>query len=239
MAALSTTTQSFKSRVTLFLALQIPAAPSPASALTLTLFVTPQLFSHLPKHPTDDTDDSRPRDQNKQQEPCSLDILSAFPTSLHQPSGANGRLLSLPLSSLLRALSPPPSSLNNMGRGSEKDDRATYDKFAALLSPPSQGQSRHRSASEIADGMKRIRRLILTDGIPEVVSGVKLRKRFELTNRRAARHFDRGYGSCSSASSSCMLRTTSGMWRLAPARRRRRVSQVGALRSDMSCRTPP
>lgn len=112
-----------------------------------------------------------------------------------------------------------------MGRGSEKDDRATYDKFAALLSPPTQGQSRHRSNSEIADGMKRIRRLILTDGIPEVVSATKLnRELLTLTNRRAARHFDRGYGNCSSASSSCMLRITSGMWRWARVQRRRRVS---------------
>lgn len=61
-----------------------------------------------------------------------------------------------------------------MGRGSEKDDRTTYDKFASLLTPANQSQSRHRSASDIADGMKRIRRLILTDGIPEVVSGHQL-----------------------------------------------------------------
>lgn len=50
-------------------------------------------------------------------------------------------------------------------------DRAVYDKFAALLAPSTQGRT--RSSSEIADGMKRIRRLILTDGIPEIVSPFK------------------------------------------------------------------
>lgn len=46
-----------------------------------------------------------------------------------------------------------------------------YDQLSALLSPPgAYPAARYRSSSEIADGLKRIRRIILTEGIPEVVS---------------------------------------------------------------------
>lgn len=46
-----------------------------------------------------------------------------------------------------------------------------YDQLAALLSPPgAYPAARYRSSSEIADGLKRIRRIILTEGIPEPVS---------------------------------------------------------------------
>lgn len=46
---------------------------------------------------------------------------------------------------------------------------AVYDQFNHLLKPgPSSG--RHRTPSDIHDGLKKIRRLVLTEGIPEEVS---------------------------------------------------------------------
>jgi hypothetical protein len=45
-----------------------------------------------------------------------------------------------------------------------------YEHLAGLLNPSgSSSSSRHRSSSDISDGFKRIRRLVLTEGIPEVV----------------------------------------------------------------------
>jgi hypothetical protein len=41
-----------------------------------------------------------------------------------------------------------------------------YEHLVGLLNPSG---SRHRSSSEISDGFKRIRRMVLTEGIPEVV----------------------------------------------------------------------
>ena len=43
---------------------------------------------------------------------------------------------------------------------------STYDTLLPLLTPA----NRHRTSSEISDGLKRIRRLVLTEGIPEPVS---------------------------------------------------------------------
>lgn len=45
-----------------------------------------------------------------------------------------------------------------------------YDALLPLLTPA----NRHRTSSEISDGLKRIRRLVLTEGIPEVVSYLTL-----------------------------------------------------------------
>lgn len=42
----------------------------------------------------------------------------------------------------------------------------TYETLLPLLTPA----HRHRTSSEISDGLKRIRRLVLTEGIPELVS---------------------------------------------------------------------
>jgi cell cycle arrest protein BUB2 len=44
-----------------------------------------------------------------------------------------------------------------------------YDSLLALLTPTA-SWGRHRSHSEVSDGLKRIRRIVLTEGIPEVVS---------------------------------------------------------------------
>ncbi|ORX35248.1 rab-GTPase-TBC domain-domain-containing protein [Kockovaella imperatae] len=41
-----------------------------------------------------------------------------------------------------------------------------YNQLSSLLVPTSASHSRHRTTSEISDGLKRIRRLILTEGIP-------------------------------------------------------------------------
>jgi hypothetical protein len=41
----------------------------------------------------------------------------------------------------------------------------TYNTLLELLTPT----NRHRSSSEISDGLKRIRRIVLTEGIPELV----------------------------------------------------------------------
>lgn len=57
---------------------------------------------------------------------------------------------------------------------SERADRVAlqvYESLSNLLSPPNAYPSgRYRSTSDIADGLKRIRRTILTEGIPEIVS---------------------------------------------------------------------
>ncbi|UOH84838.1 hypothetical protein LQV05_001653 [Cryptococcus neoformans] len=50
-----------------------------------------------------------------------------------------------------------------------------YDSLRSILSPPL--ISRHQSSSEISDGLKRIRRIILTEGIPEVPGRLPLRPR--------------------------------------------------------------
>lgn len=50
--------------------------------------------------------------------------------------------------------------------------REVYDSLQALLNPATQYPGgRYRATPEIGDGLKRIRRIILTEGIPEVVSG--------------------------------------------------------------------
>ncbi|EIW66443.1 hypothetical protein TREMEDRAFT_34771 [Tremella mesenterica DSM 1558] len=46
-----------------------------------------------------------------------------------------------------------------------------YDQFSTLLNPA----SKHRSASDISDGLKRIRRLVLTEGIPNDVTPLRPR----------------------------------------------------------------
>ncbi|KGB78608.2 hypothetical protein CNBG_4446 [Cryptococcus deuterogattii R265] len=50
-----------------------------------------------------------------------------------------------------------------------------YDSLHSILSHPL--TSRHRSSSEISDGLKRIRRIVLTEGIPEVSGRAPLRPR--------------------------------------------------------------
>ncbi|ADV25121.1 cell cycle arrest protein BUB2 [Cryptococcus gattii E566] len=50
-----------------------------------------------------------------------------------------------------------------------------YDSLHSILSYPL--ISRHRSSSEISDGLKRIRRIVLTEGIPEVSGRAPLRPR--------------------------------------------------------------
>jgi hypothetical protein len=48
-----------------------------------------------------------------------------------------------------------------------------YETLTSLLNPshvtPYSSSSRHRTSSEISDGLKRIRRIVLTEGIPEIV----------------------------------------------------------------------
>ena len=51
-----------------------------------------------------------------------------------------------------------------------------YDALLPLLTPT----NRHRTSSEISDGLKRIRRLVLTEGIPEVVSRGRLAMSLQL-----------------------------------------------------------
>lgn len=46
---------------------------------------------------------------------------------------------------------------------------SAYDTLLPLLTPV----NRHRTSSEISDGLKRIRRLVLTEGIPEPVSRIQ------------------------------------------------------------------
>ncbi|WVR03724.1 hypothetical protein IAU60_000719 [Kwoniella sp. DSM 27419] len=52
-----------------------------------------------------------------------------------------------------------------------------YDALSALLDPLTAAahSGRHRSTSEISDGLKRIRRTVLTEGIPEVAGRPPLR----------------------------------------------------------------
>ncbi|WVW80260.1 hypothetical protein I302_102238 [Kwoniella bestiolae CBS 10118] len=49
-----------------------------------------------------------------------------------------------------------------------------YETLSSLLNPLSLS-GRHRSTSEISDGLKRIRRIVLTEGIPEVAGKPSLR----------------------------------------------------------------
>ena len=54
-----------------------------------------------------------------------------------------------------------------------------YDKITSLLTPPS-SSSRHRAPNELFVRLKRIRRVILDDGIPElVISLTRLRPRMK------------------------------------------------------------
>ncbi|KAK8861681.1 hypothetical protein IAR55_002504 [Kwoniella newhampshirensis] len=50
-----------------------------------------------------------------------------------------------------------------------------YDNLSSLLNPST--SSRYRSSSEISDGLKRIRRVVLTEGIPEITGRPPLRPR--------------------------------------------------------------
>lgn len=55
-----------------------------------------------------------------------------------------------------------------------KREEEVYANLASLLSPggaaAAAGQGKHRSSTtEIADGLKRIRRVLLTEGLPEIV----------------------------------------------------------------------
>lgn len=67
----------------------------------------------------------------------------------------------------------------------------TYNKLHDLLSPT----NRHRTSSEIHDSLKRIRRIVLTEGIPELVSFVAFLSRAKLMSRKMKNHYDLGYGS--------------------------------------------
>lgn len=130
---------------------------------------------------TAERDRARARPSTPQSKQTTKEACSRRPRSPSRPKSPNDALQELSFglgaheatTRTARLLKEAPESERlevptTMPRGSEKDDRAVYDKFASLLSPST--TSRHRSASEIADGMKRIRRLILTDGIPEIVS---------------------------------------------------------------------
>ncbi|KAL7424640.1 CDC16 protein [Cryptotrichosporon argae] len=65
-----------------------------------------------------------------------------------------------------------------MDAPSPSSSRDTYDHLAAILSPATAYPSgRYRSTSDISDGLKRIRRLILTEGIPEAAGRPALRPR--------------------------------------------------------------
>ncbi|WOO80787.1 Cell division control protein 16 [Vanrija pseudolonga] len=76
-------------------------------------------------------------------------------------------------------LPPRPDRAPERARtASERHKADLYDAYAALLSPASAYPAgRYRSTSEIADGLKRLRRLILTEGIPDVPSRPPLRPR--------------------------------------------------------------
>jgi cell cycle arrest protein BUB2 len=53
----------------------------------------------------------------------------------------------------------------------ERTSAEVYDQLAALLVPATPAGTR-RSTSDVADGLKKIRRVVLTEGIPEVVSSM-------------------------------------------------------------------
>jgi len=68
----------------------------------------------------------------------------------------------------------------------------TYNKLHDLLTPT----NRHRTSSEIHDSLKRIRRIVLTEGIPELVSLLMRPVRALLTGSRKMRIlYDLEYGS--------------------------------------------
>lgn len=51
--------------------------------------------------------------------------------------------------------------------------KEVYDQLATLLAPPTAFPAgRYRPSSDVSDGLKRVRRIILTEGIPEVVSAI-------------------------------------------------------------------
>lgn len=68
----------------------------------------------------------------------------------------------------------------------------TYNTLLELLTPT----NRHRSSSEISDGLKRIRRLVLTEGIPELVRPLPavLEEGLHLTSRTKKTRYDLEYG---------------------------------------------
>lgn len=67
----------------------------------------------------------------------------------------------------------------------------TYNTLLELLTPT----NRHRSSSEISDGLKRIRRIVLTEGIPELVRPLPVvRKGLHLTFRTKKTLYDLEYG---------------------------------------------
>jgi len=68
----------------------------------------------------------------------------------------------------------------------------TYNKLHDLLTTT----NRHRTSSEIHDSLKRIRRIVLTEGIPELVSLLMRPVRALLTGSRKMRIlYDLEYGS--------------------------------------------
>lgn len=68
----------------------------------------------------------------------------------------------------------------------------TYNKLHDLLSPT----NRHRTSSEIHDSLKRIRRIVLTEGIPELARLLRNTEREqELMSRKMKSHYGLGYGS--------------------------------------------
>lgn len=67
----------------------------------------------------------------------------------------------------------------------------TYNTLLELLTPT----NRHRSSSEISDGLKRIRRIVLTEGIPELVRPLPdVLEGLHLTLRTKKTRYDLEYG---------------------------------------------
>jgi len=67
----------------------------------------------------------------------------------------------------------------------------TYNTLLELLTPT----NRHRSSSEISDGLKRIRRIVLTEGIPELVRPLSaVQEGLHLTFRTKKTRYDLEYG---------------------------------------------
>jgi cell cycle arrest protein BUB2 len=101
----------------------------------------------------------------------------------------------------------------------------TYNKLHDLLSPT----NRHRTSSEIHDSLKRIRRIVLTEGIPELVNYLTPLSRAELTSRRMKSRWDLGYGSWCSRSINYTARTLCDMSHLVPLSSATRVSQLRSI----------
>jgi hypothetical protein len=127
-------------------------------------------------------------------------ILLIIDLSLHSPH--NAYHLPLRVSSAaagppyaLDAFDSPPKSARARGTGI-MSPAEVYEHLAGLLHPQSSSStSRHRSSSEISDGLKRIRRSVLTEGIPEVVRvHVSLFSRSVLPGEQPLRPRGSGHG---------------------------------------------